>query len=354
MPLSKLQKAVIQDSDGQAILSDSVALPELLPGTILVKAMAVALNPSDYKMGAAFPSPGVIIGSDVAGSIVAIGPNSTADLHVGDVVFGMVHGSNPADAFGGGFAQYVRMPSDLVLRVPPGYQIEEAAALGLGLAISCLALWGTALSLKWNPDNPSKEPIPVLVYGASTATGTTALQLLRLSGLDPIATCSPHNFEMVRSYGAKAVFDYKQPDTPENIRKEAGGRLRYALDCITDPDSISCCYASISRTGGYYASLELCAEKLQTRRAVKADFPMAYEIFGRKIQLSGGYYREASQAKHNAALGWYSTVQRLLNQGKLRSHPIKVLPGGLDAIPEGLRMLRTGDISGQKLVVHIE
>lgn len=46
----------------------------------------------------------------------------------------------------------------------------------------------------------------MLVYGGSTATGTIATQLLELSGYDPIATCSPRNFDLVRSRGASAVF----------------------------------------------------------------------------------------------------------------------------------------------------
>ncbi|KAI0378987.1 zinc-binding dehydrogenase family oxidoreductase [Hypomontagnella monticulosa] len=352
--LPAFQKAVIQDPVGRPQIADNVSLPPLFPGTILVKTMAVALNPCDYKMGSKFPSPGSIIGNDFAGAVAAIGPETNTALRVGDLVFGMVHGSNPADGANGAFAQYVRVPSELVLRVPAGWKPERAAALGVGLVINCLALWGDALALKFRPDSPAKEPIPVLVYGGSTATGTMAIQLLRLSNLDPIATCSPHNFDIVKGYGASAVFDYSLPDIAERIRQHTSGRLSYALDCITDPDSVGCCYASIGRTGGRCACLELCAQELQTRRAVKAAFPIAYEIFGEDIQLSGGYERKGNKKTRADAVNWFNMLQSLLNEGKLRTHPLQVLTGGLDRILEGLDLLKSGAVSGKKLVVLID
>ena len=76
------------------------------------------------------------------------------------------------------------------------------------------------------------------MYGGSTATGTIAIQLLRLSGLDPIRTCSSHNFALVRSRGAGTVFDYSDPDTPAAIKKHTGGQLKHDLDCISDAQSV--------------------------------------------------------------------------------------------------------------------
>lgn len=346
--LPAIQRAVVQDAAGRAGVADNVPLPEILTGSILVKTMAVALNPCDYKMGNRFPSPGYIIGNDFAGTVVAIGSETTTELRIGDLVCGMVHGSNPADGANGAFAHYVRLPSTLVLRVPTAWKVEEAAALGVGLAINCLALWGRALALESRPDNRAQKPIPVLVYGGSTATGTMAIQLLRLSNLEPIATCSPSNFDMVRSYGASVVFDYTEPDTPEKIREYTGGRLRYALDCIADQDSVRCCYNSIGRTGGRYACLELCAKELQTRRAVQTEFPIAYEIFGQDIQLSGGYGRDANKKTQDEAVKWFSMLQGLLDKGSLRAHPIQVLPGGFRCDSRWSKLAKVRDHIGQE------
>ena len=348
--IRKYQRAIVQDEDGSPKLVEDAPIPELLPGTVLVETTAVALNPFDHKMGAASPSPGAVIGNDFAGTVVAFGTSAEAELAVGDLVCGTVHGSNAADRSNGAFALYLRVPSNLVLRVPHNLKAEQAATLGLGLATSGIALWGSILALECSPDNPTTEAFPVLVYGGSTATGTMAIQLLRLSGLAPIATCSPHNFDLVRDIGASAVFDYTEPDVGTRIREYTNGRLQHVLDCITDRESVACCYASIGRTGGRYVSLEFCPVEWRTRRAVKAEFVNVLEIFGKALEMSGVYTRPASTEKNEAAVRWYRMFQRLLDEGKLRTHPTQVLSGGLEGILEGLRLLKVNRISGRKLV----
>jgi NADPH:quinone reductase-like Zn-dependent oxidoreductase len=244
------QIALIQDTEGNPTAIKDAAIPELQPGMLLVKVEMMALNPCDYKMGAAFPSEGVVIGNDFVGTVVRIHPNVSTEICIGDRVCGLVHGSNPGDRSNGAFAQYVRVPADLALRVPAGFKTEHAATLGSGLTTSIVALWEGGLDLGVSLEKPTEDPFPVLVYGGSTATGTIALQLLRLSGLAPITTCSPRNFELVRSYGADLVLDYTDPDLASKIRSETGSGLEYALNIITDRDSIACCFASISRFGG--------------------------------------------------------------------------------------------------------
>lgn len=319
----------------------------------------VALNPCDYKFGAAWPSKGAVIGTDFVGTVVRIQGDSKAssDIHIGDTVCGLVHGSNPADTSNGAFAEYLRVPSDLVLKVPAGFKLEDAAAMGLGLATAGEALWESGLNLEVNPDKPAgedDEKVPVLVYGASTATGTMAMQLLRLSGMHPIvATCSPRNFDLVRSYGASTVFDYADTETAAKIKEETGGELEHALDTITDADSVACCQASISRFGGCLTCLELCPDELRTRRAVEVKFPNALEIFGKELQFLGGYERPASEEKRAAAVKRFEMYQRLLDQGALKAHPVKVLPPGFESIINGLKVLKSGSVSGYKLVVPL-
>lgn len=54
------------------------------------------------------------------------------------------------------------------------------------------------------------------------------------------------------------------------------------------------------------------------------------------------------------ARSWYKTVQRLIDDGKLKPSPVRLLPGRFEGIIEGLKMLKEGTISGQKLVVLLE
>lgn len=220
--------------------------------------------------------------------------------------------------------------------------IEEAATLGTGLGTNSLALW-TGLSLDSSPDSIAEEPFPVLVYGGSTSTGTLAIQLLRLSGLDPIVTCSPRNFSLVRGYGASAVFDYNDPQVAQKIKEHTGGHLRHAYDCITDRDSVACCYAALGRTGGRYVSLELCPEELQTRKAVRAETVFCYEMFGVEVKLSRGYERRADEKKYKETVRWLAVFSKMLHDGKLKIHPVQKLESGLENVIYGLQLLKSGN-----------
>lgn len=77
-----------------------------------------------------------------------------------------------------------------------------------------------------------RESRVVLVVLTSTASvGLYAIQLAVIYGLDVITTCSPHNTDLVRSYGAKHVFDYNDPKVIEKIT-QAAPDLQYIFDTI--------------------------------------------------------------------------------------------------------------------------
>jgi NADPH:quinone reductase-like Zn-dependent oxidoreductase len=292
---------------------------------------------------------------DFAGTVVSIADGTETQLKPGDAVFGGMHGSNPAAPDTGAFSEYLRADPGLLLRKPDSLEAEDAATFGTAISTCLLALWSKdSLGLEVTPENLSTVPLPVLVYGGSTATGTIAIQLLKLSGLDPIATCSPRNFDLVRSYGASAVFDYAKPDVGATIRAHTGGRMKYAIDCISDEESVGCCFGAIQRAGGRYVSLEHVAEeRLRKRRAVDSSFILAMEVFGKGVALGGAYEREPSEEKRLLAVKSFNLVQKLFDQGKLKAHPTQKLNGGLEGILDGLTLLKSGSVSGRKLVASV-
>lgn len=345
------QTAIVQDDNGAPKISYGVPLPSLRDGTVMVKTVAIALNPSDHKMGATFPTPGAIIGMDFSGIVAAIHPNTKTHLQIGDRVCGMVHGSNPSDPTNGAFAEYIRVRPELLLRVPRDLPMNHASTLGVGLMTNVLALWDpTALALVATPDSPAEKPFSVLVYGGSTATGTLATQLLRLSGLEPIVTCSPHNFELLHSRGAGSEVDYVQPDVVDEIKRRTDGRLKYAYDCIADSVSVGHCYAALGRTGGRYVSLEMVPEELRTRRAVYAKVILGYEGLGEDVALSKGYESSADPEKFALAVKYLRISQRLLDEGILKTHPIQEGKGGLRGALESFELLKSRTLSGEKIV----
>jgi D-arabinose 1-dehydrogenase-like Zn-dependent alcohol dehydrogenase len=183
-PLPKSQTAILQDDSGKLTIKKAVPLPVVPAGRILVKVSHVALNPCDYKMPLRFPTPDCLNGHDFSGTVVSLGPPSSATkkFAIGDRFCGAVHASNPIDKTTGAFAEYVSADAEFTLKVPKTMDMHQAAAIGgTGMGTMGLAL-KECFKLEEGPEQPvtdgkAKE---VLVYAASTSIGTLALQLLSL------------------------------------------------------------------------------------------------------------------------------------------------------------------------------
>ena len=102
----------------------------------------MTLDPSDYKMGAAFPTPGAVIGGNFAGIIAAVASHIETDLVLGDTVAGGSYGSNPGNLENGSFATYIRAPASLTMPLAPMAKLalEEGASLATSPATCTLAL----------------------------------------------------------------------------------------------------------------------------------------------------------------------------------------------------------------------
>lgn len=66
--------------------------------------------------------------------------------------------------------------------------------------------------------------------------GAYTIQIASLYGFNIVTTCSPRNFDIVKKHGAKHVFDYRDKDVAEKIKK-AVPDLAYGFDCIGNETS---------------------------------------------------------------------------------------------------------------------
>ncbi|KAI1352955.1 putative zinc-binding dehydrogenase family oxidoreductase [Xylaria sp. FL0043] len=338
MSLPTSRTAVVEGDDHRLRIDHNVALPTIRPDEILVKVKAVAINPCDYKMHERFPCPGAVDGCDFSGVIVALG-SEVANLSIGDRVFGAVHGSNPVRPESGAFANYLVSESEFTLKIPDSMSFEEAAGLGVtGLATLAMALF-KALALPGTLDEPAPKPRTVLVHGGSSSVGTMAMQLVRL------------NFDLARSFGAEEVFDYNNPDCAKDIKAYTKNTLSYVLDPFTDAKSIALCYGAMGRAGGRYSCLEMYPDYILDRKTIKVGFVMGPALLGHRLALSDGYERDEDPEMRAFGVQWYKSVQNMLDQGKLRPHPLRVLGKDFEAVLEGVDMLKRKAVSGEKLVV---
>lgn len=180
-PLPSKQSAIIALSDGSLGLHREVSIPDLEDDMILVRNAAVALNPIDTKMVGKLAAPGAIAGMDFAGEVIAVGPKvrTAVPIKPGDRVCGAVPGMHPLTPNVGAFAEYVGATDLVTMKIPDHMTLEQGASLGSGIGTIGLALF-KSLNVPGSPKSPASKPVDVLVYGGSTATGTLAIQLLKL------------------------------------------------------------------------------------------------------------------------------------------------------------------------------
>lgn len=167
-----------------------------------------------------------------------------------------------------------------------------------------------------------------------------------------LTTCSPRNFDLVKSYGADHVFDYNQGDASiSEIKALTKNSLKFVLDCISELDTMEYCYRCLGRTGGRYTRLEPYPEFLHTRPTVTPDWVLGPTVLGKAIAWPAPFERDGDAETKAFALRWYATAQELMDSGQLRPHPLKVMDNGLNGVLEGLELLKS--MSGQKLVVRM-
>lgn len=144
-----------------------------------------------------------VLGMVLSGEVDAVGPD-VGSFEVGDRVFGF-----NKSRFGT-YAQYVCWPEDGLLAARPANLSDEAAAAipyGGLLALSCLRRVDIRAGQK------------VLVFGASGAVGTSAVQLAKRLGAEVTGVCSTANLELVKSLGATRVVDYTVEDFSDGTER---------------------------------------------------------------------------------------------------------------------------------------
>ncbi|QSZ32685.1 hypothetical protein DSL72_002264 [Monilinia vaccinii-corymbosi] len=347
-------KAIIVQDVGVAKVVDDADEPRLRPDYVKVKVAAVALNPTDWKTLDEIGRAGSIVGCDFSGTVVEIGSEVKSDVKKGDRIWGFVHGCNYLNPEDGAFAEYIVAKDGIFGKVPDFMSMEDAATLGVAVATNGQGIYQT-LKLPL-PTQPAEKPLPLLIYGGSTATGTIGIQLaklsLLLSGLQVITTASPNNFALLKSRGADKIFDYNEPDVGEKIRKYTNNGLKYVFDTVSLPSSVAICAAAISTTSEPRARYTALLPVDFPRDDVDSGFTLAYTCWGERVQR-GDWQCPPQPEDYEFAVQFIKEVDGLIARKKVVPHPATVGTKGLHGILDALQLMREDKIRGTKLVFRI-
>lgn len=175
------------------------------------------------------------------------------------------------------------------------------------------------------------------------------------SGYAPIAICSPKSAPAVIKYGAVGTASYTSASCVEEVKALAEGfPIKRALDCITNPESVSTCFRALGRVGARYACLEDCPEAWRERPSVKVKVVMGFEGMGVDVDLGHPSYTRKNNPKlHSIGCEWATEMQSMLDKGLLEPQKFREVKGGFEGVITALEMLHRGDVKGEKLVVRL-
>jgi NADPH:quinone reductase-like Zn-dependent oxidoreductase len=200
-------KAFIHTKYGPPDVLKLKVVPDPVPGDneILIKVHAATVNRTDDGLLRASPfiarfftglfrPKNNISGSEFSGRVEATG-NRVALFKPGDKVFGF-------SEFGA-HAGYLKMAEDgAVARIPEGMTFKEAAPL----------TEGSHYALNYIRKANIHAGQQILIYGATGAIGSAALQITRAIGAEVTAVCNTRNIGLIESLGADEVIDHTKQD----------------------------------------------------------------------------------------------------------------------------------------------
>jgi NADPH:quinone reductase-like Zn-dependent oxidoreductase len=213
------------------------------PGEVLIRIHATTVNRTDY--GELRPGPlrlfyglrrpkRMIFGMDFAGKVESVGA-ATTSFEPGDRVFGMCLSRR-----NGAHAEYVCVPETGAIAVmPPDLRFDEAVVCeGAFYANTGLRKFKVGAGHK------------ILIYGASGAIGTAALQLAKSYGAEVTAVVATRHLALAKSLGADRAVDY----TAEDFTR-IGERFDFVFDAVGKASFFRC--RKLLKPGGTFMATDV-------------------------------------------------------------------------------------------------
>ncbi|RDH35154.1 GroES-like protein [Aspergillus welwitschiae] len=312
---------------------------------LVIKNHSIGLNLVDYArqdLGSALfawtPYP-AILGSDVAGEVVEVGPGTISSrFKPGDRVLGLTGELKSTRSCQGAFQTYVVLKAHMTSPIPSNLSYADAAGIPLGISTAACGLFQKdylALQHPIAPQAPSTGQT-VLIWSGSSSVGSNAIQLAVAAGYEVITTASPRNYDFVKSLGASHVFDYKSETVVEDIIATFAGK----------------CSAGALAIGT--GSPEKCGEivaRVEGRKFVALVSPPSGPLAD-GVESKFVFGGDLAENEVGPAI-FVDFLPAALKEGSFVSAPkVEVVSEGLESVQEALNVLKKG-VSAKKLVVSL-
>mgnify|MGYP004549254519 CR=1 FL=1 len=216
-------KAILVNPDKSLVWTD---VPDPVVGAedCLVEIHCAALNRADLmqREGDYPPPPGCPewMGLEISGVIKEVGRVAAekSDWKVGDEVCALLGG--------GGYAEYANVRYDMLMPVPKGRTLVEAAAMPEAYATAYLNLF---------IEGKAKAGETLLMNAGASGLASVVIPMAKAFGLRVITTIiDSSKYEQVRATGADIVVDTSKEDIHEVLKAEleAGHPVDIAIDCL--------------------------------------------------------------------------------------------------------------------------
>ena len=228
-------KAIVIDKQTNELSYEEVADPILKAGEVLIETHAAAINRADLlqREGSYPPPPGCPEwpGLEVSGVVKAVG-EGCKKWKIGDKVCALLGG--------GGYAEYVAAPENMVMPIPKGLSFAETAAIPEVYMTAYLNLFHVG---------QAKAGETLLMNAGASGLASAVIPMAKAFGLRVITTVlGAKKAEEVEYLHADRVVDTTKEDIAEVLKKEEenGTPVNLAIDCLAG-EALGRCLKYVAR-----------------------------------------------------------------------------------------------------------
>ena len=320
-------KAILVNAD-QSLRWDDVPNPQIKADEVLVKIHAAAVNRADLmqRAGDYPPPPGCPewMGLEIAGVVEALGDEAAqkSAFRVGDPVCALLGG--------GGYAQYVAVRYDMLLPVPKGCSLEEAAAMPEAFCTAYLNLF---------IEGGMKAGNTLLMHAGASGLASVVIPMAKVFGARVITTVlSEEKAKEIEHLHADRVVISPKESIVDVLKEEldAGHPVDLAIDCLGG-QNMGDCLPYMQRWGRWIMIATLAGDVTQVNLK---------NLYVRNVRLIGSTLRARTPAfKAELLRSLVRDVWPRIESGQLRPTVWKVLP--ITAAEEAHALLQSGTSAGK-------